>query len=724
MKIVMKINLFVLFVFFANNLISQTEYSEINTNSDERGIAFSMVNNSKLQIWRTTGFNCINPKSRKIEISSGNNINFSNAGKINRNQEIDDKIFFDGSPSFPICPDDSIFFNWGLIVSNRYYNEKDFDNDIYVINYNNQTDNWELGRRIDEINSPYWDDTPAISPDGKVIIFASSREAPSSAITNLFISKLTTDGKWSKPEIINIINEPNSSQVSPFFGYDGYLYFSSNKSGDFDIYRIKFDNDCEISGSYEELPKELFPDVNKIGTDELSPSFSPGGQFFLFSSNRKDNSISFDVYFIKANNILKLSNEIKFTLKCWELLDTLDFYKEIDKREKKPCISTLKITDGNNSFVKKTDDNAIAQFSLPRYNGYLPHQDMFRRETQIKVTGECCNGVKRDFVLVFNSFCQNELESDLELLCNNKPVLKFPFIIDSIPFFVTSYWCPSTNEFKDKKICGCTSIFNIDTKCEATPSEYQVEFDYPCESNEVYTFSNKSMPIIKPSYNVYKTAGSCIDLMEMNKIKNKIPGFDWSEKVDKQINSLITQMEKTLQNAYVNYALEKNIKLIVNIYGWTDFRQLDKRCKYTGDDIDLESSKIILDSEAMLHGKITKKNYIIDNKYIKKNTKFVNQWLSGNQLLSDLRAFYMANLLNNLWMKIPKFEYLANKNQIEIRAIGRGIKDKPGVPLHYNRSVDVEVIIDQGDELFFKSVSEINPIDYIRFRVPPCKCNK
>jgi hypothetical protein len=718
-----KYYLLVLFLLINCKLYSQNEYSEINTPSDERTIAFSVINGSTVNIWRTTGSGCLNNYSRKIDVSSGETINFKNAVGLNRNQVSDKGLFYDGSPAFPVCYSDSAFYNWGVIVSNRFNNGKDFDNDIYEIKYSNAKNEWEIGRRIDEINSEYWDDTPAISPNGKVIIFASNRNSPNRRGTDLFISHRLADGKWEIPAEIKKISAMNSNEVSPFFGSDGYLYFASDTTGDYDIYRIKLNVNCEPDGKIEELPIDLFPGVNKKSTNEVSPCFSPGGQFFLFSSDRKDNSTNFDFYYIKANAIHGFNDDISFNLQCWELSDTLDFYKEIEKRQKKSCISSLDITDVNKTFQQKTENNGNVNFTLSRYNGKFPHQDFYNRNAKINVKGECCKA-EREFSFVFNSFCNNKQNADLELYCASKPLTKFPFIIDSIPFFVTSYWCPSTNKYKNKDTCGCTSIFNVENKCEVTPTEQKVTFNYECESNEVYTFANKYNPVIKPSYNVYRTSGSCIDISEMNNIKNHVAGYDWSDKVDIQIDGLYKQMERALDNIYINYAIDKGKKLNVNVFGWTDLRALDNSCIYTGNDIDLNLSTINLEDSAMLYGKLVKKNYIAEG-LIKNGTPFVYRpWLSGNQLLSDLRAYYMAYLLNNLWMQIPKYSLLAGKKQIIVKAIGRGIKSKPGVPMHYNRSGDGLVEIDQGDQQIFETVAGMNPVQKIYFKVANCNCNK
>lgn len=721
MKNKIKYLLLIFMIIINCKLFSQTEYSAINTKSDERTIAFSVLNNSNMQIWRTTGDACKNKLSRRIDISSGQSINFKPADLLNRKQNAEASIEYDGSPAFPICYNDSTYFNWGVMVSNKFFDNKDYDNDIYEIVYNPLKNNWEIGRRIDEINSKYWDDTPALSSDGKVIVFASNRVNPKASKTDLFLS-IRNNNRWSEPELLTNISSKNYSEVSPFFGPDGYLYFSSNKSGDFDIYRIKLDANCKPSGSIEQLPDNKFPGVNRSGSNEVSPCFSPGGQFFLFSSDRKNGSSDFDFYYIKANQILDFSEEINFNVHCWELRDTLDFYKEIQRREKKPCPAKLNISDGLNTLNKQTDKSGFVDFSISRYNGKQPHLDMFVRNAKLTVKGDCCNA-EREFNIVFNSFCQQKLTSDLELFCESKPITKFPFIIDSVPFFVTSYWCPSTNQYKDKEDCGCTSIFNLKRKCDVTPPEYQVDFDYECESNEVYTFSGKYNPVILPSYNVTKTAGSCIDISEMNNVLNKKKGFDWSDRVDAQITSLVKQLERALNNVYIKYATDKGKKLIINVYGWTDLRPLDNKCFYTGDDIDLTNSIIQLEEKATLYGDSVVKKYI-NNNVIKKGTRFVNQWRSGNQLLSDLRAYYMAHLLNNQWKKIDKFNQLVDNKQVEIRAIGRGIKDKPGIPLHYNRSVDVEVVIDQGDKLFYESVEGLNPVETIIFRVNNCNCNK
>lgn len=103
---------------------------------------------------------------------------------------------------------------------------------------------------------------PAISLDGKIMVFSSDR-SDSYGGMDLYVT-LNTDGKWSEPE--NIGNAVNSTfnEVFPFLDADNNLFFSSNNIqgfGGYDIYVCKFDDNTW------ERPINLATPINTINDD-------------------------------------------------------------------------------------------------------------------------------------------------------------------------------------------------------------------------------------------------------------------------------------------------------------------------------------------------------------------------------------------------------------------------------------------------------------------------
>ncbi|MCP4901193.1 MAG: hypothetical protein GY906_29840 [bacterium] len=87
-----------------------------------------------------------------------------------------------------------------------------------------------------------WDEwDPAISPDGSILIFCSTKPSGMGA-DDLYVSFKDQNGEWS--ESFNLGEAMNSSQSEnrPFISADGkYLFFNSDANGNRDIYWIDMD---------------------------------------------------------------------------------------------------------------------------------------------------------------------------------------------------------------------------------------------------------------------------------------------------------------------------------------------------------------------------------------------------------------------------------------------------------------------------------------------------
>ncbi len=84
---------------------------------------------------------------------------------------------------------------------------------------------------------PFDCDTPAFSPDGARIVFASNRgyqERARSRNVELQLFVITRDGSS-----LTQITQGNTRSATPFWSADGHLYFSSDRAGSLDLYRVK-----------------------------------------------------------------------------------------------------------------------------------------------------------------------------------------------------------------------------------------------------------------------------------------------------------------------------------------------------------------------------------------------------------------------------------------------------------------------------------------------------
>ncbi len=148
------------------------------------------------------------------------------------------------------------------------------------------------------INSPNVNvGTIAFAPDGKTMVFAKGNTGKRKGANDvdLYLSRFR-NGEWSEAQQINI-NQPDSWESSPAFSPDGRtLYFASNRKGGFgglDIYSAQMDSRGRFSRVRNQGPdintsgNEMFPYVSENGKLYFSSDGHPGyGMMDLFVVNR------------------------------------------------------------------------------------------------------------------------------------------------------------------------------------------------------------------------------------------------------------------------------------------------------------------------------------------------------------------------------------------------------------------------------------------------------
>lgn len=134
----------------------------------------------------------------------------------------------------------------------------------------------------------YNDTSPALSPDGKRLVFTSDRPVPGRAgVTpnapvdyDLWAVDRRADGRWGEPRHLGLpVDTPTSVEQSAALAADGTLYFSSNRPGSkgaFDLYRARPAGDGY--GAPEPLAEVASP------ASEAQPAISPDGSLLVFSA--------------------------------------------------------------------------------------------------------------------------------------------------------------------------------------------------------------------------------------------------------------------------------------------------------------------------------------------------------------------------------------------------------------------------------------------------------
>lgn len=137
------------------------------------------------------------------------------------------------------------------------------------------------------------------APDGKTMVFAkgNSGKRKGTEDVDLFISRFRNN-VWSEPVMINI-NQPNAWDSSPAFSPDGRtLYFASNRKGGYggdDIYSAQMDTRGRFS-----KPRNLGPEINTPG-NELFPYVAEDMKLY-FASDGHPGYGGLDLFVVKRLN--------------------------------------------------------------------------------------------------------------------------------------------------------------------------------------------------------------------------------------------------------------------------------------------------------------------------------------------------------------------------------------------------------------------------------------
>jgi Tol biopolymer transport system component len=125
----------------------------------------------------------------------------------------------------------------------------------------------------------YRDSDPVLSPDGQTLYFASDRPVNGKPVKAFFIwtSKKTAAG-WSEPVVMEGAVNSEGSQVFASVANNGNLYFTSDRKGEFDIYRSRL-----VNGKYQEA-EDLGPSVNSAGISSLEAFIAADESYLLIGS--------------------------------------------------------------------------------------------------------------------------------------------------------------------------------------------------------------------------------------------------------------------------------------------------------------------------------------------------------------------------------------------------------------------------------------------------------
>lgn len=146
---------------------------------------------------------------------------------------------------------------------------------------------WSVPKNLGpEVNSRSWDSQPALSADGRMLFFVSTRGGGIGR-KDLWKTELGMDGRWRKAINLGASVNTKEDEVSPFLHVNGTtLYFASQGypgMGGFDLYQT------EWKDSTWTTPKNLGYPINTF-EDQVSLFVSTNGEKGYYSYEKKDAS--------------------------------------------------------------------------------------------------------------------------------------------------------------------------------------------------------------------------------------------------------------------------------------------------------------------------------------------------------------------------------------------------------------------------------------------------
>jgi len=150
---------------------------------------------------------------------------------------------------------------------------------LYTICFSRFTDGAWRKPDVMSFSGQYRDSDPVLSPDGNMLFFASDRPLAGSRGKSFYIwAARKTPSGWSEPKPLEGAVNKEGSQVFASMANNGNLYFTSDRKGQFDIYRSRFSD-----GKYGEA-EDLGPKINAATISSLEAFVAPDESYLLIGS--------------------------------------------------------------------------------------------------------------------------------------------------------------------------------------------------------------------------------------------------------------------------------------------------------------------------------------------------------------------------------------------------------------------------------------------------------
>lgn len=188
-----------------------------------------------------------------------------------------------------------------LIFAGDFF-EKGFGSYDLYISYNTP-DGWSEPENLGpNVNSPYWESAPSISPDSRTLYFSSDRPGGYGG-RDLYMCTKQSNGKWSKPINLGSTINTKGNDLYPYIHADNQtLYYTSDGLpgyGNTDLYVSR-----KIGTTDWTTPQNLGFPVNTI-EDEGSIAISSDATTAYIASDRADSRGGLDLYKFELRDDIK-----------------------------------------------------------------------------------------------------------------------------------------------------------------------------------------------------------------------------------------------------------------------------------------------------------------------------------------------------------------------------------------------------------------------------------
>ncbi len=306
--------------------------------------------------------------------------------------------------------------------------------DIFYSELDLETSLWTPAKSLPSINTASYESHPAISPNGKILVFSSDRNDGLGDI-DIWYSHRMEDNSWSEP--VNLGSNINTKETdyTPSFLPNGTLLFASNglnkNRKDFDIFHAQFDTS---SNNWSNPVSFNYPINSEF--DETGPAVY--NNIIYLASNRRGGCGGKDIYSFHLCGPVLLSGEIK-SLEHNILLDGDIFLK-----------------DSIGNILAHSEISSDGKFNLgviQAFNTYfIDYKNRcFPTRTNFYDFSVPCSDSSAVSIIIQMSLPKKNEKLELQEI--------------DVPYFVTGYYKPNTeNNLNALRLKFSYNLFNNSTK--------------------------------------------------------------------------------------------------------------------------------------------------------------------------------------------------------------------------------------------------------------------